>query len=178
MGAHVVERDGNKLVQDIAANVYDLLKAKKEAVQAIVTEAEAIVAERLNKEAPLDYVYITSKLSEPRPTYLPFAVVPNKTITKSPHFGNMEINTNYSSVHVPTDISDWGNIESYINIFFNTINNYLLISANSSRKDAEWSENLDKVFIQNYERDRSLSWQYFGSATGIMRHYPGFLIQI
>lgn len=54
--------------------------------------------------------------------------------------------------------------------------NYLYsILANSSRKDAEWSENLDKVFISNYERDRSLSWQYFGSATGILRHYPGIL---
>lgn len=101
-------RDGNKLVQDIAANIYDLLKAKKNAVQAIVTEAEAIVAERMNKEAPLDYVYYMSKLPEPRPIYFPNAVVPNKTITRSSHFGNMQINTNYSSVHVPTDVSDWG----------------------------------------------------------------------
>lgn len=44
-------------------------------------------------------------------------------------------------------------------------------------KDAQiaiqWSENLDAVFLQNYNSDPALSWQYFGSSSGIMRHYPG-----
>lgn len=40
----------------------------------------------------------------------------------------------------------------------------------------QWSEALDEVFIQNYNSDPALSWQYFGSDTGIMRHYPGNLI--
>lgn len=39
----------------------------------------------------------------------------------------------------------------------------------------QWSEALDEVFIQNYNSDPALSWQYFGSDTGIMRHYPGNL---
>jgi len=32
---------------------------------------------------------------------------------------------------------------------------------------------LDEVFLQNYRSDPSLSWQYFGSTAGFMRHYPG-----
>ncbi|KAJ3602702.1 hypothetical protein NHX12_030451, partial [Muraenolepis orangiensis] len=36
-----------------------------------------------------------------------------------------------------------------------------------------WSEALNKVFVENYERDPSLIWQYFGSAKGFFRQYPG-----
>lgn len=36
-----------------------------------------------------------------------------------------------------------------------------------------WSEALDEVFISNYKADPALSWQYFGSENGILRHYPG-----
>ncbi|CAM6054121.1 unnamed protein product [Sphagnum tenellum] len=37
----------------------------------------------------------------------------------------------------------------------------------------KWSRGLDSVFMDNYNRDPSLSWQYFGSSSGFMRQYPG-----
>ncbi|GAA6079292.1 voltage-dependent calcium channel subunit alpha-2/delta-3 isoform X1, partial [Tachysurus ichikawai] len=36
-----------------------------------------------------------------------------------------------------------------------------------------WSEALNKIFVDNFERDPSLIWQYFGSAKGFFRQYPG-----
>lgn len=40
-----------------------------------------------------------------------------------------------------------------------------------------WSEALNKVFVDNFNRDPSLIWQYFGSAKGFFRQYPGELSQ-
>ncbi|CAG2062603.1 unnamed protein product, partial [Timema podura] len=36
-----------------------------------------------------------------------------------------------------------------------------------------WSEALDEVFVQNYKSDPALSWQYFGTHSGVMRGFPG-----
>ena len=40
-------------------------------------------------------------------------------------------------------------------------------------RDIKWTKNLNKVFIENFELFPDLSWQYFGSAEGIHRQYPG-----
>lgn len=68
----------------------------------------------------------------------------------SNHFGG-EVNLTKSTVHVPTNVYD---------------------RTSNVIRAIKWSEELDKIFINNYEQDPSLSWQYFGSATGFMRQYP------
>lgn len=35
------------------------------------------------------------------------------------------------------------------------------------------SEALNAVFVENFQRDPTLTWQYFGSSTGFFRIYPG-----
>lgn len=67
------------------------------------------------------------------------------------HFFDLEVNTTHSSVHVPTNVFD---------------------NSGESAEFIQWSEILDEVFNQNYQSDPALSWQYFGSNLGIMRHYP------
>lgn len=40
-------------------------------------------------------------------------------------------------------------------------------------EDIQWSTQLDRIFLDNYRKDPTLSWQFFGSSTGFMRHFPG-----
>ena len=61
------------------------------------------------------------------------------------YFSGIPVNTNMSVVHVPTNVFD-GDPKV----------------ANA----IDWSEGLDLTFKDNYKRDPSLSWQYFGSSTG------------
>lgn len=67
------------------------------------------------------------------------------------HFFNISVNTNHSSVHVPTNVYD---------------------RSDSALEAIGWSEALDSIFVQNYHSDPALSWQYFCSDTGVFRHYP------
>lgn len=49
----------------------------------------------------------------------------------------------------------------------------LVLSDSAIVNGVYWSEALNKVFVDNFERDPSLIWQYFGSAKGFFRQYPG-----
>lgn len=39
--------------------------------------------------------------------------------------------------------------------------------------ELNWTQALEKVFMENSQEDPSLLWQAFGSATGVTRYYPG-----
>uniref|UniRef100_A0A1A9WBW9 VWFA domain-containing protein n=1 Tax=Glossina brevipalpis TaxID=37001 RepID=A0A1A9WBW9_9MUSC len=49
---------------------------------------------------------------------------------------------------------------------------YSQFEGTKTLKAIMWTEELDEVFRQNYQADPALSWQYFGSDTGILRQYP------
>lgn len=72
-------------------------------------------------------------------------------LTPDSHFYNIPVNTSFSSVHIPTNVYDMS--PSVVN-------------------DIKKTEILDNIFRQNYESDPALSWQYFGSVTGMLRQYP------
>ena len=60
-------------------------------------------------------------------------------------------------------------------MYLELINSYS-ISAEEVLNGVRWSEKLDEDFQLNYEEDPTLTWQYFGSATGFFRNYPGKII--
>lgn len=45
-------------------------------------------------------------------------------------------------------------------------------------RDMQWTENLDPIFVSNYEMDPVLSWQYFGSTKGSLRRFPSKYIGV
>ena len=57
---------------------------------------------------------------------------------------------------------------------FNIIINVKILTVDPEILNAlKWSHDLDEVFRENYESDKEILWQYFGSQTGFMRSFPG-----
>lgn len=92
------------------------------------------------------------------------------------HFFNLAVNTNHSSVHVPTNVYHKRMYENAVKVPILLLTFYLHVLDEEAATAIRWSEYLDETFKQNYEADPALSWQYFGSSTGIMRHFPGIYL--
>uniref|UniRef100_A0A674CHK5 Calcium voltage-gated channel auxiliary subunit alpha2delta 2 n=1 Tax=Salmo trutta TaxID=8032 RepID=A0A674CHK5_SALTR len=67
-----------------------------------------------------------------------------------PNFKN-KVNYSFTAVQIPTDIYKGAPV------ILNELN---------------WTQALEKVFMENSQEDPSLLWQAFGSATGVTRYYP------
>uniref|UniRef100_A0A8C9ST34 Calcium voltage-gated channel auxiliary subunit alpha2delta 2 n=1 Tax=Scleropages formosus TaxID=113540 RepID=A0A8C9ST34_SCLFO len=67
-----------------------------------------------------------------------------------PNFRN-SVNFSYTAVQIPTDIYKGSPV------ILNELN---------------WTQGLEKTFVENSREDPSLLWQAFGSATGVTRYYP------
>ncbi|XP_026319490.1 voltage-dependent calcium channel subunit alpha-2/delta-3 isoform X5 [Hyposmocoma kahamanoa] len=165
--AQIESRDGEKLVQSMADDIRAMMELKVSAVKRIVEAAENMAFDKQNEPVPDDFQFYNSKeMDEPydftftTTTAEPEFVMehwinrpPSKSahLVQNAHFSNIPVNVNFSSVHVPSNVYAW---------------------ANETIKGIRWSEGLDAHFKDNYQSDPTLSWQYFGSSTGFMRHYP------
>ncbi|CAH2102256.1 unnamed protein product [Euphydryas editha] len=165
--AQIETRDGEKLVQNMADDIRAMMELKISAVKRIVEAAENMAFDKQNEPVPEDFQFYNSKemqdlyedqslttTPEPEFSMENWIIRPpskNAHLLRNPHFSNIPVNINISSVHVPTNVYTW---------------------APEVIKGIHWSEGLDTHFINNYQSDPTLSWQYFGSSTGFMRHYP------
>uniref|UniRef100_A0A1A8HY49 Calcium channel, voltage-dependent, alpha 2/delta subunit 3 n=2 Tax=Nothobranchius kuhntae TaxID=321403 RepID=A0A1A8HY49_NOTKU len=148
----VEEIDGLRLVKRLAKNMEEMFHKKAQAMKRLVEAAEE--AHLQHEEDPdLQYEYFNAVLinevnEEGNNVELggEFVLQPND------HFNNLSVNLSLSVVQVPTNM--YNKDSAIVNGVF-------------------WSEALNKVFVDNFERDPSLIWQYFGSAKGFFRQYPG-----
>lgn len=130
-----------------------------------------------NRSVP--YQYYSSKWSSiigREPMKVPKSLVGNihmyrpMKLNNDTHFYNLPVNTSHSSVHIPTNVYDKG-MYSFYQMKWKVL--FYFHVEDAAAFAIQWSEALDEVFIRNYNSDPALSWQYFGSSSGIMRHYPG-----
>uniref|UniRef100_A0AAR2IPY1 VWFA domain-containing protein n=1 Tax=Pygocentrus nattereri TaxID=42514 RepID=A0AAR2IPY1_PYGNA len=73
-------------------------------------------------------------------------------LEENEHFNKLSVNTLMSDIQVPTNV--YNKDPDILNGVY-------------------MSEALNDVFISNFQKDPTLTWQYFGSSTGFFRLYPG-----
>ncbi|KAI0984621.1 hypothetical protein GJ496_002711 [Pomphorhynchus laevis] len=74
------------------------------------------------------------------------------TLHPNRHFMDLNVNLTYSTVHVPTIIYE---------------------QSDEILHSAAWSFHLNNAFLENYQNDPEITWQYFCGATGLYRTWPG-----
>ncbi|KAL3289880.1 hypothetical protein HHI36_023270 [Cryptolaemus montrouzieri] len=149
---NVARKDGLLLIREMAAEVKNMMDFKMSAVMRIMDSAEqAALTPQADNGQPFKY-YNAQRLNVFAPDGRPADGTREMVLTPNPHFDHLPVNTTLSSILLPPGVS-----EEDADVL-NAI---------------QWSEHLDPLFVNNYEGDPSLSWQFFGSSTGFLRRYPG-----
>ncbi|XP_031689038.1 voltage-dependent calcium channel subunit alpha-2/delta-4-like isoform X1 [Oncorhynchus kisutch] len=148
----IVDIDGRDQVRDFAEDMERMLGSKMKSVKRLAESAEdADLYHDFNKT--LEFDYYNSMLVNTADEDGNFIELGGEfPLEKNKHFNNLPVNTLQSDVQVPTNVY---NKDAYI---LNGI---------------YWSEALNDVFMNNFQKDPTLTWQYFGSSSGFFRIYPG-----
>nr|XP_023023561.1 voltage-dependent calcium channel subunit alpha-2/delta-3 [Leptinotarsa decemlineata] len=148
----VVRKDGLILIREMATEVKNMMRFKMSAVMRILDSAEqAALTPRADNGQPFRY-YNAKRLNAFGRDGRPAEGNRELMLTPNPHFDHLPVNTSLSTILMANNV-----MESDPDVM-NAI---------------QWSEHLDPLFVNNYEGDPSLSWQFFGSSTGFLRRYPG-----
>ncbi|XP_058842409.1 voltage-dependent calcium channel subunit alpha-2/delta-4-like isoform X1 [Acipenser ruthenus] len=148
----IEEVDGLELVRKFAEEMEEMLGRKMKAVKRLVNAAEdADLYHEYN--VSLEYDYFNSVKVNERDDDGNYVELGSEFILESnKHFNNLPVNTSLSNIQVPTNV--YNKDPGILNGVY-------------------MSEALNPLFVENFERDPTLTWQYFGSYTGFFRLYPG-----
>ncbi|XP_054640519.1 voltage-dependent calcium channel subunit alpha-2/delta-2b isoform X2 [Dunckerocampus dactyliophorus] len=153
----LVKNQPRKIVEKVASDIEKLLAKKRKALERLAREAERLQREHpwqdgikeldmayYDSKAELDYYSMDGESEVENPSHIKLEFV------YDPNFKN-NVNYSYTAVQIPTDIYKGAPV------ILNELN---------------WTQALEKVFMENSREDPSLLWQAFGSATGVTRYYP------
>ncbi|XP_017290979.1 voltage-dependent calcium channel subunit alpha-2/delta-2-like isoform X2 [Kryptolebias marmoratus] len=154
---NLVKNQPRRIVEKVALDIEKLLAKKRKALDRLASEAERLQREHLwqdgikeldmayyDSKAELDYNSIDGEVEVDNPSQLKLEFV------YDPNFKN-SVNFSHTAVQIPTDIYKGATV------ILNELN---------------WTQALERVFMENSREDPSLLWQAFGSATGVTRYYP------
>ncbi|KAM7005682.1 voltage-dependent calcium channel subunit alpha-2/delta-2a isoform 2-T2 [Tautogolabrus adspersus] len=139
-----IKRNNPKdLVERVARDISKLLNSKRKALEKLAREAEQLQQEHVWQDG------VTADDGEEENPF-ESATSLELEFVDDPNFKN-KVNYSSSAVQIPTDIYKGSPV------ILNELN---------------WTQALERVFIENRQEDSSLRWQVFGSATGVTRYYP------
>ncbi|RXN22716.1 voltage-dependent calcium channel subunit alpha-2 delta-2-like protein [Labeo rohita] len=149
----LVRNNPRDIVEKVATDIERLLAKKRKALEKLASEAERLQKDHRwqdgIKEENIEYYnskaemdYDGEDIDSQMSLKLEFVYDPN--------FKN-HVNYSHTAVQIPTDIYKGAPV------ILNELN---------------WTQALERVFIENSRDDPSLLWQAFGSATGVTRYYP------
>lgn len=104
-------------------------------------------------------------------------------LDKNEHYNKLPVNIQQSNIQVPTNVYNRGKTStklSFTDSLLDFKDKYIyfvvflcLFADPDILNGVYMSEALDDVFMENSQKDPTLTWQYFGSSTGFFRLYPG-----
>ncbi|XP_041833562.1 voltage-dependent calcium channel subunit alpha-2/delta-4 isoform X2 [Melanotaenia boesemani] len=148
----IEEVNGEELVKKFAEEMEGMLGRKMKSVKRLAEAAEdADLHHEYNETLEFDYfnsllINSVDEDGNPIPLGGEFPLEENE------HFNKLPVNTQHSNIQVPTNV--YNRDPDILNGVY-------------------MSEALNDIFVDNFQKDATLTWQYFGSATGFFRLYPG-----
>ncbi|XP_077400494.1 voltage-dependent calcium channel subunit alpha-2/delta-4 isoform X4 [Vanacampus margaritifer] len=148
----IEEVDGEELVKKFAEEMETMLGRKMKSVKRLAEAAEdADLYHEYNDTLEFEY-YNSMLINKVDEDGNPLPLGGEFPLEKNEHFSKLPVNTQQSDIQVPTNV-------------YNRDADIL--------NGAYMSEALNDVFIDNFQKDPTLTWQYFGSSAGFFRLYPG-----
>ncbi|XP_041651919.1 voltage-dependent calcium channel subunit alpha-2/delta-4-like [Cheilinus undulatus] len=148
----IVELNGEELVKDYSDEIERMLGSKMKSVKRLAEAAEdADLYHEYNASLEFDY-YNSMLINTVDEDGNPLDLGGEFPLEENEHFNNLQVNTQQSNIQVPTNV--YNKDPNILNAIYN-------------------SEALNDVFISNFQKDPTLTWQFFGSSTGFFRIYPG-----
>ncbi|XP_054862492.1 voltage-dependent calcium channel subunit alpha-2/delta-4 isoform X3 [Amphiprion ocellaris] len=148
----IEEVNGEELVKKFAEEMEEMLGRKMKSVKSLAEAAEdADLYHEYNETLEFDY-YNSMLINTVDEDGNPVPLGGEFQLEENEHFSKLAVNTQQSNIQVPTNV--YNRDPDIVNGVY-------------------MSEALNDIFIDNFQKDPTLTWQYFGSSTGFFRLYPG-----